>query len=279
MGHQEREEWELALSDAYSLESREPADRAALVLPIPQSVWNTTPPRLTLSDAATFVQQPFLALLENGTSDRSFILAVASTAERSFFERMEAAGSLFFESAGGITSLTRRVNNLDAPTRHRMWALFDSDALRPNAPSGQSNQAVAACVAASVPHHRLQRRSIENYLPSGQLQTWANASGAGRQERLRKVRALGRLSGEQRAHWSMKGGFAGDENRQGDSAGALFVTVEAADRATLRTGFGDHVWEIFRDNLIGDNDLTADNSIAELQVVIIVSGFAHDVLR
>lgn len=267
LSHQERDEWELVLSDAYSLESREPAERTVLVLPIPQSQWDTTPPRLSLNDAATFVQRPFLALLEDGTSDRSFLRAVATSAERSFFDRMETVGGLLFESAGGISSLTRRVNNLDAPTKHRIWALFDSDALQPNAPSGQSEQAVQACIAASIPHHRLQRRSIENYLPLGPLQMWANASGSTRQDRLRKVRALGRLSDQQRAHWSMKGGIAGDENRQGDSAGALFESVTDADKATLRTGFGDHVWEIFRDYTIRDDDLAADNSINELRSV------------
>lgn len=143
--------------------------------------------------------------------------------------------------------------------------MFDSDALQPSLPSSQADRAVAACVGAGIPYHRLERRSIENYLPIGHLMAWAQASGAARPERLRKVRALGRLTKGQRAHWSMKGGFAGDDARNGESAGLLFDAVRPADRATLQTGFGDHVWEALQDRPIADNDLMADECITELR--------------
>lgn len=262
---QHQEEWQLLMSEAFSLESREPAERAVVVTVLAQSDWTIVPPRLTLTDAAAFLQRPFIALLEDSSSDRGFLRAVASSAERAFFDRMEEIGGLTYENGGGITSMTRRVGSLTPEARARMWALFDSDALQPGQPSGQSQNTAQACNLANIPFHQLSRRSIENYLPLSVLKLHAEASGNARAERLKRVRALQRLTADQKAHWSMKSGFDGDARRNDGVAGDLFANVTEADRQTLNSGFGDHVADLFLTSAILETELDDDGSLHELR--------------
>ncbi len=73
----------------------------------------------------------------------------------------------------------------------RVWVLFDSDAQQPGQPSRDSEALRNTCTEAALPHHQLQRRSIENYLPPRALYEWAGQRrGEPATRLLRKVQAF-----------------------------------------------------------------------------------------
>ncbi len=151
----------------------------------------------------------------------------------------------------------------------RYWALFDSDALRPNKPSGQSMTLKAKCGSALMPHHQLCRRSIESYIPLAVLQGWAY-SGYNRSERLRRseiFQAFSRMSELQRHHYNLKSGFDGDARRQGPGAGDLYSTVSAVDKRALASGFGASIAELFSTKGVTEEHLRHDGGWDELHPI------------
>lgn len=95
--------------------------------------------------------------------------------------------------------------------RLRTWLMFDSDALVEGDPSQKSKQLQTDCEEQSLPHHQLQRRSIENYLPPEALWWWTSryrSHETTRRQRL--VQEFEALSVTQRRHLDMKERFGSD---------------------------------------------------------------------
>ncbi len=267
---QHRDEWNLILTDGYVSEAHEPAERAVFVVPDGDADWSAYPPKLPLTDAAGFLQLPFLALLENWSSDKGFLLSVATNEQRDFLNKMVARGALQFENGGGISNMPKRVQSLTQTvgTNLRMWAMFDGDALRPGAPSADSERLRVACESGGVPHHQLSRRCIENYLPQPVITSWANRSVKSRPDRTRKLRAFYRMNEAQRFHFNMKNGFRRDAGRTDATADNLYNGVSAADRTCLADGFDDGIAESFGSGDISEIDLRADGSWDELSSMV-----------
>lgn len=94
----------------------------------------------------------------------------------------------------------------------RAWVLFDSDAQQPAQPSRDSENLRTACINASLSHHQLQRRSIENYLPPEALWGWAGQrrGEAGTRFRRQVETFLALQPKERRHHADMKETFEND---------------------------------------------------------------------
>ena len=140
---------------------------------------------------------------------------------------------------------------------HRMWVVFDSDALVPNCPSAEAESKAVACRAAGARFHMLLRRAIENYLPPEIIDNSLPRS-SGPSAARKAAGALRRLSPEQRAHYNLKGGFNADLARVSpggkdaamrDRIQALYAQLGAdGDRDALSGGFGRDIAELFVPN-------------------------------
>lgn len=154
-------------------------------------------------------------------------------------------------------------------SHHTHWVLFDSDALRPGIPSGQSEDLRLAC--GTIPHYQLRRRFIESYLTPHAL----NARAAKRTNRttVRKrfalLAAFLQLRPEQKHHFNMKIGFEGDAQRiDASSAGDLYDDVPASVRSTLKRGFGSNIGELFSGPDVTEAALRRDTGWQEMRPVV-----------
>ncbi|MGE7199475.1 hypothetical protein [Brevundimonas naejangsanensis] len=152
---------------------------------------------------------------------------------------------MIFDGGGGIGDLRKKVE--DQVSAHpyrsvRYWALFDSDAPAPGIRSTEATLAANACVKSGIKHHVLDRRAIENYLPKGALYDWVSETPRKAAERRKKADAFYRLSPDQRAHFHVKSGFTKPPCEHERS---LFKEVSELDRATLASGVGKKVAELY----------------------------------
>lgn len=251
------------LDDCAAREAREPARLIVEVEIRDHSQW--TPPKLTLHDALRLLDRQFVVLLEDSITDRAFLLCVASREERRHVEHLERREHLRFDQGGGLGSMKRRIMQERQQDSKAMplttWVLFDSDALRPGQPSRDSERLRSECAEASVPYHQLQRRSIESYLPLQALRAWAERGGPQSADARRAVRAFGKLTPDQRAHFNMKAGFEGDARRNDATPGDLYDGLPDHIRVPLAHGFGEDIAALFRDReVIRDSDLRADHA-------------------
>jgi hypothetical protein len=265
-------QWDVALRTSYLLEAHEPARRKMRVTAQGSADWSAAVPNLALADAAIYLGQPFRAVLEDWRSDRAFLNAVAQPEFRKALVDLERLGGLTFENGGGISNQTvkLRADGQGGPREaSRIWAMFDSDALCPGMPSGQAVHAAQVCIDNAIAFHRLERRSIENYLPKDELRGWAFSRAKGIAERRRVFEAFLELSDDQRYHFNFKAGFHGDESRDDRAnVGSLYDGLAPGARAALQTGFGAHIAEIFHSSVLDEASLRRDGSWTELDGMV-----------
>ncbi|WP_437894431.1 hypothetical protein [Sorangium sp. So ce124] len=178
---------------------------------------------LSIGEALDLMSRLYRILVENGFSDRNFLLSLCSKNDREWLEKRVGQEWVEIEHCGGKQHLYKRVlQSKTLPSRcTRTSALFDGDGVRPNAPE---NQRISDVCYPDVHHHMLRRRSIENYLPRKVLERWAKLSdGLQKEIRTAKVRALfEELGRDQRSHYNFKHGLAGDSRRH-DRADDLYL--------------------------------------------------------
>lgn len=266
-----REEIRVALEVSAQAEVLEPSHTVVEVTRMGASDFVRNPIRLHLEDARQFLESPFVVLLEDQVSDRGFLARVMSEEERQFFDRRVAAGFIRIDHGGGVGPMTRRIAEESAApaNRHRLWLLFDSDAMQPGQPSRDSERLRLA--STRVPHYQLRRRYIESYLPHPALQAWAanQANRRIREERLARFRAFVDISEPQRHHYNMKTGFDGDQGRTDNSAGTLYDDVPEESRRTLAAGFGADIGDLFQNGAVTEADLRRDTGWDELRPVVL----------
>lgn len=253
---------ELALDQGIKSETHHPSTTRILVSPTQQSNWNHQRPVLSIANALQFLGQPFEIIVENARNDRAFLLAVSDPDDRVVFEERESQGWIKFQHTGGLGEMLIRVQQIqgDLTKALRSWVLFDSDKLQPNQNDPNSERVRAACDNC-VPFHQLRRRAIENYLPLEVLGSWAK-----RESRAHMVALFKAFNFDQRAHYNMKRGFAGDGWRQdGLTSGALFDGLDKHILNQLHQGFGDNIADLFNDpDLRVQSWYAADDRIGEL---------------
>jgi hypothetical protein len=202
--------------------------------------------KLPLEKAVNFLYQPFTIFVENRRNDRAFLEAVATGKRKEKLKKFLQNNAIEFNGGGGIGEVLEWVKEIaDIPEKcHRSFALFDSDALKPNEPSKQSEDVVRACHQ-KIPYHQLKRRAIENYLPYEILAAWMGMGVHKKVHGVKKkniVNAFKQMNSEQRHHFDMKAGFKKDESKNLDHD-------DIADeiKETLKQGFGDNIAELFKE--------------------------------
>jgi hypothetical protein len=233
------------------------------------SDFRNTPPTVSLSDAVRIVQTPLRLLLENSRNDGAFLRKIAHPDYRSKLLQALEERWVELENGGGIGELTHRVKGAakDPRDHMRLWVMVDSDAREPGVPSEQSARVVRACQRVArpgpIPVWRLERRSIENYIPVRALFAWAELEAGEEKTRLRRCAdAFSKLTEPQRAHYNMKEGLLRDlpkarrawyEQHGADVIDAaelspLFARLPEETRRRLHDGFGEDVCALFHDH-------------------------------
>jgi hypothetical protein len=257
-----REELELGLEMSAQAETLEPSHTVVQITRSGPADFEGHPIRIPLAGARSFLDSPFVILLEDASSDRAFLERMLTDQERDFLLRRIGTGVVRIDHGGGIGPTTRRVRaDATVPSsRHTLWVLFDSDAMRPGYPSAASDQLLTAC--GRIPNHRLQRRYAESYLTLHALHGRAAniARRDEREARLQHFRAFAQMRDEQRHHYNMKEGFDGDAGRPDATAGQLYDSLSDGDRRTLARGFGPHVNDLFADGSVTEADLRRDTA-------------------
>lgn len=253
-------DYQLIFDCAVDLESREPSAVSVTVCATNRSIWSPHP-RITLDDALILVQRPFSIVVENRISDRAFVLAMAPQEVRKMLLRLEEEGTLQFENGGGITVMHQTLaadlpSNPDIATRK--FFLFDGDAQEPGAPSRQSEQLRHLCEVNSVPFYQLQRRAIENYIPSNAIRKWVCQNGKRRVAKMKTAKAFVSMNPTQRAHFHLKDGFSKEHSE------ALYSDVSDSEKASLRNGFGKSITSIYIHESLEESDIARSGAALEL---------------
>ncbi len=218
-----REEICFAVDWSAEAEALEPSATRVTLGNYQQNIWTTIPLQIRIDEARVFLETSFSIVLEDAISDKAFLFRMLTEGERDFISRQITSGFLRIDHGGGLPNMRRQVTDrtADPSSRYRTWVLFDSDALRPGSPSKESELLREACE--NIPHHQLQRRFIESYLPAQALRAWATTGGTSdtRRVRFERLEAFFRMEPVQRHHFNMKDGFSSDAKRTGESAGDL----------------------------------------------------------
>lgn len=246
-------DWAEVLNRSLTEDARHPSAHEIRVEARAQSSWGTL--SLTVGDALDLLGRPYRILVENGFSDRDFLLSSCARHDREWVEERIAAEWVEVEHCGGKEHLRKLVTEMkrERSRQLRASALFDGDGLRPGR---AGNQSIADLCHPEIHHHMLGRRSIENYLPRRALERWARLSD-GRQEELRLAKArelFEGLSHEQRAHYNVKEGFGGDE-RHHQRAPDLYEGIATETRRLLQDGFGETIARVYREQRLHHDDL------------------------
>ncbi len=149
----------------------------------------------------------------------------------------------------------------------RTAAIFDSDARQPGVASREGSNLLASICAELVHFHQLRRRAIENYLTRNALQGWAYGSSSQRRLRGKLYSAFVELSAEQRNHFNMKRGFAGDLSNA-EAAGSLYSQLTPQLRRNLEHGFGTDIEELFSSDSVRAADLRAEGAYSEFRPIV-----------
>jgi|GEM_PF-2356057 len=194
-----------------------------------------------LEKALLLCSYPYRVLLENGVTDRDFLLVVAGP-HRDALNAASEKGWLLFETAGGIDGVKMRVEELGKQigAGERFYCLVDSDAKDEKTSSEvaltiqTSINAIAKKigVAPAKIGKVLERRSVENYVEIHALQSW-----------LKKQMPLGMVKNVEEA-WKRANDVEGEplEDSQRGTPGskerALFAALALED-------VSDRIWNFF----------------------------------
>lgn len=262
-GRFDRQELELALE--LSLEAETKRDRAMRTICIGITL-QAAEPRTTchsLADARALLRRPLKILVENAHNDGAFVRRMLPPSWRTRLKRFEAESWAVFENGGGLGTLKITIRNLDGRYALRTVTIFDSDALRSDAPSSESDDVVEECKAKGVEWVRLKRRAAENYLPVASLLLWSE----GKAKRELVISAFARLSQAQRHHFAMREGFVKDTS-DGVPLPEYFADVNGDDRQALRRGFGKEARDLFaHDSLFPEHVLDGDDVHGERETL------------
>lgn len=247
-----------------------PADHTVRIADIQAPEWNAEPPRLPLGTGMKLLRQPLKLYLENHIHDRAFLETVALGRWRKELRRAFEQGLVEPAHGGGLTEM-KKTAEARAPhpgSRLRHWFLFDSDAWEPGRPSKHSEELRATCEGLGYPHHQLERRASENYLPSQALHGWASLARTGQQrDRQKKVEAFGAMEPVQRHHYNMKRGFQGDQKDQSQEIPELFGDLPKRE-PELRIGFGPDIGKLYQEFDFPDRWLVQDDQRDETNRIL-----------
>ncbi|KMJ52851.1 hypothetical protein ACG97_11310 [Vogesella sp. EB] len=230
-------------------------------------------PPWTISGSAVFdlVNRPLRLVLENDQSDRKFVESTVSSfsgwCQKGWIVPAMGGGSTMEKDIAG--------SSIDTVARWRTFYLFDSDRLHPKEldvdwrpPGGdgcQGYQFETACkMLPDQRWHRLNRRSIENYLPSTVLNAVNQTATS----------ALFDTSVGTMAHfYNLKKGLAGDGVSPQDSnkvvrasrSDGFWTSLPQALITALENGFGSKIADEFMN--ISSSHLWPSDVITEMNAL------------
>ena len=261
-----RSEWQRVVGESVLQQVREPSYHQVWIAARGDSTWSYPNPILTVADAIDLLLRPYRVLVENGFSDRAFLLSMCDRATREFLEEWCSREWVEIEHCGGNDHLEKRAKEArkHAGTRMRHSAIFDGDGMRPGISSTKSRGIRDLCYP-DVHYHQLERRAIENYLPRAAMERWVKlAHGQARRERAAQVAAVFSLSVDQRAHYNMKEGFAGDVPNA-HRAGDLFNGLAAETLRLLDEGLDKKIAKLYQDDAVLYHELEKTPQIESVQ--------------
>jgi hypothetical protein len=248
------EEWNEALNVSSRLDSIHPSLIQINVIDGTVSNWQTRTPSLTIDDAINVCTRSFRVVVENNRYDRGFLLSVAAMEQRQKLLALERSGFMEFQQGGGINEILEWVKYKIASgtdLKSLCFIIFDGDARYPDEPSPTAIELYNVLKNNDIPRHRLQRRAIENYLPTETLRHWVRKGQRGeRKSRENKLKAYcDELTASQKHYYNLKLGFGGD---RADSSKAkdLYDNLNASTTQHLERGFGKRISAYFREDLI-----------------------------
>lgn len=215
---------------------------------------------------ARFYSLPALLIVENAATDGEWVRLVAQQLRPALAKLFGGRHpSISVVQAGGIGEIPKELRRHardygsvrpagNVPSR--ILVLADSDAKRPNEPSGQARKVETEARSVGVSVHILRKRSIENYVPDGALLEYARS----RADRMSAVRRIIALSGPARDHYPMKSGLASSDA----SEPGLYSQFD------LRVGLGDFMADLIENfyHSMTPNELRRRDGCGELDALL-----------
>jgi hypothetical protein len=214
---------------------------------------NSKPVRFEIKEINSRVGRPMRIWLENDRNDRRFWLSMMSPEVRKMFIELEDRRIVQYDSRGGLGELRLALEDMYTRKqidKHDSYIMFDSDASFPGDKSSDASRLIDLCSQIGLPHHCLDRRAIENYIPKAAFHAWLYvAGGPHQQKRLNAVNAYWRMSDAQRNHYRLKSGW---DARPSTEVKVLFSNLASGDRDALASGIANdiaNVYDTYHDNI------------------------------
>lgn len=208
----------------------------------------------TAATARGLLARPLYLVLENATSDWSFVRALVKVHRRAALDLAITEDWIVPDQAGGSGEFVKRVRGLieQGIESFRIVTLMDSDRLAPGALPPAVDKRVKVLEGMGATVVVLHKREVENYLPTALLD--GKATNAVRVSWLALTRA-------QQDHYDMKYGFATD-SASGTVAipaeqQALFAGTNPWHLNRLVGGFGKAIGDRFANAQLDLDDLAA----------------------
>jgi hypothetical protein len=196
--------------------------------------------------------------VENATADGDFLLTAIWAYNRQDLWDAHAKKWLRFEQLGGFGEVDKALALLldGWPGPCRIFVLTDSDARYPGHETATIVKVKESCESRKVPYAILSKRMLENYLPVSSLN---RLSG----DQMKVFQAFLEMDNQQRSHFGMKKGFAGDGFGNAGTPAAqtmLYQSLRAPVRKVLANGFGPNIGQRF----VQDRDKITDTDFRQV---------------
>ncbi|WP_230036101.1 hypothetical protein [Chryseobacterium sp. Bi04] len=121
---------------------------------------------LSIEEAIIFLSNKFYIILENSTYDAHFLQALLREfkSKSKKINNHKENGWLDFQMGGGAENIIPFLNGKDLKT-YRCFVLVDSDKEFP-LESNKKTVLENFCITNNIPYHILEKREMENYMPS-----------------------------------------------------------------------------------------------------------------
>lgn len=254
-----REAYQLALELSARSATTLDANAATVHVRLQQAdIWAIPTSTLSLDKAVCLLDSPLVLIVENAANDWHFLRRMMRPSECQKIE--DAISRRWVEVMhGGGADIKERLKER-AKRREsclRTFAMFDSDRRHPDeldpswAPTASEaceGFHIEAAAKATVEdrYWRLNRRSIESYLPRAELEAKAaSAQGVSSDA----VEAFFRMPPEGQWFFNMKKGLKGDQHvENAHRAKSLYSGLNPSDKAALNMGFGRNVADQFNES-------------------------------
>ncbi|GMM87312.1 hypothetical protein [Vibrio fortis] len=235
------EEWISAYEEYCSVAaSYRLTNRVKVLEGVEKDDWELDIPQITLFTALHLVGKRMEIWLENRRNDGAFIKAVLTESTVRDLEVKRSIAQFDYVSFGGISELKMNLRDgmNDLGHRNKRFVICDSDAPKKNAPHREAIEVSSLCVDNKIPHHCLERRSIENYLPIDYLINNIDSRNIHGSHKVKTLEYINnKFTQEQRYHYHFKKGFKNPLNcKSGIYANCI---KDPQFYSLIRSGFGD----------------------------------------